>query len=833
MTLSDPTQTVAGASGPVASGPRSAGGAPAAVLTMAIPGMSCGGCVGRVEAALGRLPGIGPAEANLANRTLRISPGPGGTAQVIDALTRAGYPPRTETLRLRIEGMHCASCVGRVEAALAAVPGVISAHVLLPQDAAVIEALSGAVDPADLAAASAGAGYAAVPVGGAATDRGAADEAGAALRRAAIAGALTLPVFLTEMGGHAIPALHHALVAAIGPRTLWLIQFVLASLVLAGPGRGFFRVGLPALARGAPDMNSLVAVGTLAAWSYSTVVLFAPGLLPETARAAYFEAAAVIVTLILVGRWMEARAKARAGGAIRSLVALQPDTAQVLRNGVAREVPVAGIRVGDRVRLRPGERVAVDGRVVEGRSDIDEAMLTGEPLPVAKGPGDPVTAGTVNGTASLTYEATAVGSETRLAGIVRMVETAQATRLPVQALVNRIALWFVPAVMALSALTVAVWLLAGQGPGLALVAGVSVLIIACPCAMGLATPMSIMVGSGRAAELGVLFRQGDALQALQRVRTVAFDKTGTLTEGRPVVVGLAAAPGWDVSGALALVAAAETASDHPAAHAILARAEGMDLPEATDAAAKPGLGVTARVGDRAVLAGSARMMAEAGIDLSVFAAKRTEAESAGQTVLFGAVDGQPALFLAVADRIKTGAAEAVVDLHRQGVRVALISGDGEPAAAAVGDALGIDRVVAGVLPEGKVAALGDLAADGPVAFVGDGINDAPVLAAADVGIAIGSGSDVAIEAADVVLTSGDPRGAVQAIGISRRTMTNIRQNLGWAFGYNVALIPVAAGALYPVSGWLLSPALAAGAMALSSVLVVLNALRLNRAGERF
>ena len=797
----------------------------AAALTLQVPSMSCGGCVARVEKALGAVPGLTGAEANLANHTVRLTSGE--AAQARAALDKAGYPPLTETVRLDISGLNCGSCAARAEAALAAVPGVLSANVILPQNAAMVERLAGNAPDAALTEASTAAGYPAHLAGSPGAETRPPDPASGLRRDTLIAAVLTLPVFAMEMGGHIVPALHHLIARTIGTNTSWLIQFLLTTLVLLGPGRRFFRAGVPALLRGGPDMNSLVAVGTLAAWGYSSVALFAPSLLPAASRAVYFEAAAVIVTLILLGRWMEARAKSRAGGAIKALIALQPASARVIRAGAAREVALEEVRTGDVIELRAGEKVPVDGEVLSGQSSVDEAMLTGEPLPVPKAKGDRVTGGTINGTGVLTLRASAVGAATRLAEIIRMVETAQAARLPVQALVNKVALRFVPAVMALAALTLVVWLLAGGGPGLALVAGVSVLIIACPCAMGLATPMSIMVGTGRGAELGVLFRQGDALQSLQDARVVAFDKTGTLTEGKPEVTALIPAPGWEgqakAEAALALVAGAEAASTHPAARAVLARATGLDLPKAAEVQEVPGRGLTAHVEGRAVVVGSKAMLRDAGIDPAGLGAAE---EAAGETLLYAAIDGAPALALTLEDRIKDGAAEAVRALHASGRKVALISGDTPSAAGRVAARLGIDEVVAGVLPEGKVAAIEALKSHGKLAFVGDGINDAPALAAADIGLAIGTGTDVAIEAADVVLTSGDPRSAARAITISQATMANIRQNLIWAFGYNVALIPVAAGAFYPLTGWLLSPGLSAGAMALSSLLVVGNALRL-------
>ncbi|MEQ8928963.1 MAG: copper-translocating P-type ATPase, partial [Nitratireductor sp.] len=627
--------------------------------------------------------------------------------------------------------------------------------------------------------------------------------------------------------------MHEMIGRTIGHQASWMIQFVLTTIVLFWPGLQFYTKGFPALVKGAPDMNSLVAVGTGAAYVYSITALFAPSVLPEAARAVYFEAAAVIVVLILLGRWMEARAKGRTGAAIQKLLGLQARTARVLVDGEAQDVAIERIRVGDTLVVRPGERIAVDGEVTQGRAHVDESMITGEPVPVVKAEGDPVTGGTVNGTGSFRFRATRVGADTTLAQIIRMVEQAQGAKLPIQGMVDRITLWFVPAVMALAALAVLVWLLLGPSPALsyALVAGVSVLIIACPCAMGLATPTSIMVGTGRAAEMGVLFRKGDALQQLTGVDVVALDKTGTVTEGRPELTDLVLADGFERAEVLALVAAVEAQSEHPIAEAIVraAQAEGVARHKVEGFDSITGFGVRATVAGREVLVGADRLMTREGLSIEALAEIERRLAEQGRTALFATVDGKVAALIGVADPVKPASAAAIGALHGLGLKVAMITGDKRETAEAIARETGIDHVIAGVLPDGKVAALDALRQGGrQVAFVGDGINDAPALAHADVGIAIGTGTDVAIESADVVLMSGDLRGVVNAFEVSARTMRNIRQNLFWAFGYNVALIPVAAGVLYPAFGLLLSPVLAAGAMALSSVFVLTNALRLRR-----
>ncbi len=802
-------------------------------LTIGVTGLSCASCAGRAERAIRAIPGVEGAAVNLATGTARVDPGTAAAVDIVRALEAAGYPAAVRTDTFVVEGMRCASCTGRVERALAAVPGVIEARANLAAGTVAIDRIDGIAGREELARVATEAGYPARPrdeVTPADPAQAEVESARRTARHAAIAGALTLPVVLVEMGGHAVPGLADALDRAIGREALWIVQFLLVSLVLAWPGRRFLVRGLPALARGAPDMDSLVALGTLAAWGYSTVATFAPDRLPAGSVAVYFEAAGVIVTLILLGRWMEARARGRTGAAIRSLLDLRPRTARVERGGGIVEVPVADLAVGDRVQVRPGERVAVDGEVTEGRSFVDEAMMTGEPAPVEKTRGAVVTGGTVNGTGALTIRATAVGEATVLAGIVRMVAEAQGAKLPIQGLVDRVVTWFVPAILAVAALAVAVWLLFGPDPalGLALVAGVSVLIIACPCAMGLATPTSVMVGTGRAAELGILFRKGDALQRLQEVATVVFDKTGTLTEGCPDLTDIVPAEGATEAQVLSAAAAVEHASEHPIAAAIRrgAAARGLAVPAADRFESRTGLGACARVEGREVLVGARRLMARERVETAALDAAAERIAAAGRTPLYVAVAGRAVAVMGVADPVKRGAAAAVEGLKAQGFRVAMVSGDARATAEAVGAELGIDEVVAEVMPDGKVAALARFRS--PVAFVGDGINDAPALAAADVGVAMGGGTDVAIETADVVLMSGDPAGVTRAVEISRRTMRNIRQNLVWAFGYNVALVPVAAGALWPLTGHLLSPMLAAAAMALSSVFVLSNALRLRR-----
>lgn len=804
-------------------------------LSLSVEGMSCASCVGRVERGLSELEGITDVAVNLATETAHLTvDNAGQTQDAITKLDQLGYPARTETVTLNIGSMSCASCVGRVDKALKAVPGVVRVSVNLASETASVTYAEGATSPQALMEASGAAGYPATLADvGTTRDRAERkqEEAQELFRKMAVAAGFALPVFVIEMGSHIIPGMHHLINATVGQQTSWVLQFVLTSIVLAGPGRSFYLKGFPAVLKGAPDMNSLVAVGTGAAYVYSVVATFLPALIPDAVRAVYFEAAAVIVVLILLGRFLEARAKGRTGAAIQKLLGLQAKTARVLRDGEQIEVPIDALTIGDRIIVRPGERIAVDGDVIEGTSHVDESMITGEPVPVEKVLGTQVTGGTVNGSGSLTFTATRVGADTTLSQIIRMVEQAQGAKLPIQGLVDKITLWFVPAVMLVAALTVAIWLVFGPDPALtlALVAGVSVLIIACPCAMGLATPTSIMVGTGRAAEMGVLFRKGDALQQLADVDVVALDKTGTVTEGRPELTDMVLADGFDRQSVLELVAAVESRSEHPVAEAIVRAASlerGTSL-DAEDFVSITGHGVSAVVSGKKVLVGADRLMLKEGVEIGDLRACEEDLARRGRTALFAAIDGQVAAVIGVSDPVKASSRRAIAALKAQGLMVAMITGDKRETAEAIAAETGIDTIVAGVLPDGKVAALNDLRGKGSkIAFVGDGINDAPALAHADVGIAIGTGTDVAIESADVVLMSGDLRGVVNAHEVSKRTMRNIKENLFWAFAYNTALIPVAAGVFYPALGVLLSPVLAAGAMALSSVFVLTNALRL-------
>lgn len=803
-------------------------------FTLDVEGMSCASCVGRVEAALKKIDGVSEVTVNLMTERAEVKANHHVNLNtLIETLDKVGYPVKKETVQLNVEGMTCASCVGRVERALQAVPGVKEVNVNLATERATI---SGHASTQTLIATIEKAGYTAQSIthNSAATEQKAEKKEQEALtlkRHLWIAALFTLPVFILEMGAHFIPGMHTWIDQSIGQQLNWYIQLALTSIVLFYPGWNFYKLGIPALLRLSPDMNSLVAVGTLAAYCYSVVATFLPNLLPAQTVHVYYEAAAVIVTLILLGRYLEARAKGRTSAAIQRLAGLQAKTARVVRDNQSLDIPIADVRLGDIVEVRPGERIPVDGTLQEGTSYVDESMISGEPIPVEKNTGDSVIGGTVNQTGAFSFTATAVGSETLLAQIIRLVEAAQGSKLPIQALVNKVTMWFVPAVIALAVLTFITWWLVGPQPALtfALINAVAVLIVACPCAMGLATPTSIMVGTGRGAEMGILFRKGEALQRLQDAQIIAVDKTGTLTEGHPVLTDLVLTPDFERTHVLRWLAAVESRSEHPIAKAIVTAAEQENIPllSPEQFESLTGFGVRAQVEQQRIEIGADRLMQQIGVDVSPFATTAERLGREGKSPMYIAINQRLAAILAVADPIKSSTPQAIQALHDQGLKVAMITGDNQHTARAIAQQLGIDEVIAEVLPDGKVQAIDQLRAKyGVLAFVGDGINDAPALAHADVGIAIGTGTDVAIEAAEVVLMSGDLMGVPKAIALSKSTLKNIKQNLFWAFAYNTALIPIAAGVLYPSLGILMSPIFAAAAMALSSVFVLGNALRL-------
>jgi P-type Cu+ transporter len=807
-------------------------------LALPIGGMTCASCVRHVEEALKGAPGVRDAQVNLVGERAVLTLGPeADLADLAARVKEAGYEPRLTHVELGVGGMTCASCVAHVEKALKAAPGVMSARVNLATERAYVDGLEGMITPAALAEAVRGAGYeprlqteekaALDPF-----ERRAAETA-TMRRRFILAAALAAPVTILEMGGHMSPAFAALTHGAFGHQGVMLLTAALTTLVLFGPGRRFFTLGFSSLLRGAPDMNALVALGAGAAFLYSLIATFAPEVLPEGTRHSYFESAAIIVTFILLGRWLEARSRGRAADSIGKLARLQPKTAHVRRDGAVRDLLVADVLVGDVVEVRPGESVPVDGLVIEGASHVDESFISGESVPVVKKPGDSAIGGSVNLAGAFVLHATRVGADSFLADVIRMVETAQGARLPIQDLADRVTARFVPVVLILAVATFAIWLAFGglAALPLALVSAVNVLIIACPCAMGLATPAALVTGTGRAAELGVIFRQGDALQTLCGVKTVAFDKTGTLTLGKPTLTGIIAGEGFDKARLLSLAAAVEAQSEHPLGRALVEAAKARSATLAgpvTHFTYQPGLGVTGEVVGLAVAVGSADLMTSLGAATEVFAAKAEALAGQGASCFFIAVDGKPAGLFAFSDPPRPEAAEGVAALRALGLRVALITGDREATARAIAARIRIDEIYAGRRPEGKVAALQELAKAGPVAFVGDGINDAPALAAADVGIAMGAGTDVAVESAQVALMSSDLRKVAQAFALSRATLRTIKQNLVWAFGYNILLIPLAMGALYPSSGLLLNPALGAAAMACSSLFVLGNALRLRQ-----
>ena len=738
----------------------------------------------------------------------------------------------TERQTLPVRGMHCAACVGKVERALTGVPGVERASVNLATEQATVAFDTARTGVPALQQAVEAAGYelGAAPAvrGGEAEDRErrAREEEQRRLRRKVIAGAvLSAPLLVGGM-------------PEIFPWTpAWLtdpwLQLLLATPVQFWVGREFHAGFLRDLRHRSASMSTLVSLGTSAAFFFSVAVTLWPHVFHAAGAMHYYETAAVVITLVALGRWLEARARGRTSEAIRRLVSLAPRTARVLRDGAEHDVPTADVLTGDLVRIRPGERIPVDGLVVEGRSTVDESMLTGESVPLEKTPGAAVYGGTVNATGSFVFRATRVGSETTLARIVKLVEEAQGSRAPIQRLADRVAAVFVPIVLVIAALTFLGWWLLGPAPSAlyALTNAVAVLVIACPCAMGLATPTAIMVATGRGAEHGVLIRSAEALETLHRVDTVVFDKTGTLTIGRPTVTDVIALDGEEADDVLAFAAAAEQGSEHPIGAAIggHAKQRGLALPPVAEFVTVPGQGIDAMAPDGRVLVGNRALMDTRGIDIDALAARAAALAGQGKTVVHVTFAGRALGLVAVADVLKPEAPATVQALRAAGMNVVMLTGDQQASATTIARQAGIDRVLAGVAPDGKAAAIQALQAEGRrVAMVGDGINDAPALAQADVGIAMGSGTDVAIEAADVTLMRGDLGGVLAAIGLSRRTIRIVKQNLVWAFGYNIVLIPVAAGLLYPIAGILLSPMLAGAAMAFSSVSVVTNSLRLKR-----
>ena len=736
-----------------------------------------------------------------------------------------------ERIELGVSGMHCAACVTRVERAIRSVPGVVEAEVGLATESARVR-FSGALDVAAVQEAVRGVGYRAeqrpsMEASFREREREREDEYRRLLRRFAWGGVFSLPVLVI---GHA-DVLPFISLSPDRMRGLWALSGLLTLPHLFYVGRGFFTGAWGALRRREANMDTLVALGTGSAWLYSTVAVALPWLFPAGTAHPFYEATAVVITLVVLGQALEARARGRTSRALHRLMDLRPQSARVIRDRGEVEIPAGEVEVGDVLIVRPGEGVPVDGTVEEGRSTVDESMITGESMPVEKGEGDPVVGGTLNRSGSFRFRATRVGRDTVLARIVQMVREAQGSKPPIQKLVDQVAGWFVPVVMGVAVLSFGVWYWVGPEPRLnfAAVVAVSVLVIACPCALGLATPISIMVAVGKAAELGVLVRDGGALQSAGRVKVVVLDKTGTVTEGSPALTDLVPLGTLGTDELLRMAAAVEQSSEHPLADAVVgaAHARGLDLPRASDFQAHAGLGVEGVVAGHKVVAGSERFLKEQGVDAHAAASLVERLSGEGRSPLLVAVDSELAGVLAVADPVRPDAGSQVARLRRLGCEVVLLTGDHARTAAAVARELGIERVFARVLPEEKAERVAALQGDGGmVMMVGDGVNDAPALARADVGVAMGGGTDVAMETADLTLMGGSLRGVGDAIELSRATVRNIRQNLLGAFFYNVLGIPVAAGALYPFFGVLLSPMIAGAAMAFSSVTVVANSNRL-------
>ena len=831
-------------------------------ITIGVQGMTCASCVRYVEEALTEVPGVESASVNLATEraTVELDPLTVPASLLSDVLDDAGYGAVVDVVTMNVGGMTCASCVGYVERALNEVPGVVSSSVNLATERATVRYLAGATGVDQLREAVDDAGYSVEGVADDTANEGADSDRLARVREIRD---LKRKVALAGSVGIVLMTLMYIPLEVLGLTAfqLNLVLWVMATPVQFWAGAQFYRSAWGALKHTTANMNTLVAVGTSVAYAYSTAATFFGGVFEQAhllhansvfshSTGTYFDASAIIIALILLGRLLEARAKGRTSESIRKLMGLRPRTALVVRDGQQVELPIDQVVVDDQVVVRPGEKVAVDGAVIEGASSVDESMLTGESMPVEKTAGDPVYAATVNGTGGLRFRATRVGADTVLSQVIRLVQDAQGSKAPIQRTADVVAGYFVPAVLTIAVITWAVWLYWGPPPALtvAILNAVAVLVIACPCALGLATPTAIIVGTGKGAERGILIRNAEALERAHTVTTVVLDKTGTLTRGQPVVTDLITADGMSENEMLRLAASAESGSEHPLGQAIRTAAteRGLTLAEAAQFQAFPGHGVQAQVEGKSVALGNAGLLQQRGLALNGMQSRGQELTSQGKTAMWVVVDGKVTGLLAVADTLKPGAKEAVSALRRLGLEVVMLTGDNRPTAAAIAREAGIDKVVAEVLPQDKAAEVRKLQEEGRVvAMVGDGINDAPALAQADVAIAMGTGTDLAMETAQITLMRGDLRGVPEAIALSRATIRTIRQNLFWAFFYNTALIPIAAGVLYLVFGGsgvpmgplryilgdfgFLNPVMAAAAMAFSSVSVVSNSLRLRGA----
>ncbi|WP_436639384.1 heavy metal translocating P-type ATPase [Microbaculum sp. FT89] len=814
-------------------------------IDLTVGGMTCAHCSSAVETALADIDGVVSARVNLANKLASIDYDPERATplDLVKTIRAAGYSGGAATVRLPIENMHCASCVTRIEQALYMTPGVISARANLGPNAVDVEYDPGSVDFEGIRRAIVSAGHkvakpeaaavkAAVEDGGDAEQVAREAEYRTLMRKFWVAAAISIPVMALSYPD-LIPGLRDWMpMGSDTRRVVWALLGVISLPVLLWAGSQFFVGMWDALKHRSANMHTLIAIGITAAFLYSVIAVAFPGIFPDLALAEVFwDVTDVVVALVVLGLALEIKAKGRTSEAIKKLIGLQAKTARVVRDGEEVDLPVEEVVVGDIVVVRPGDKIPVDGAVIEGSSAVDESMITGESIPVEKRVGDEVIGATLNKTGSFKFKATKVGKDTALASIIRMVKDAQGSKAPIQRVVDLVSGYFVPTVMILAILAFVAWYLIGPEPRFvyATIVLVTTLIIACPCALGLATPTSLTVGLGKGAENGILIRSGDALQTSQKLDAIILDKTGTITRGEPALTDVIAAQGQEEGDVLRLAASLERGSEHPLGEAIVKGADerGLPLADTETFAAVPGHGVTGRVDGRDVLLGNAKLMGDRGIAIETLATDWERLATEGKTPMYVAVDGKAAGLIAVADTVKPDSKDAIETLKRLGIEVVMLTGDNARTAAAIAREVGIDRVLAEVLPDDKAHEVQKLQLEGKtVGMVGDGINDAPALAQADVGFAIGTGTDVAIEASDVTLIKGSLTGVVTAIEISRATMRNVRQNLIGAFGYNTLGIPVAMGVLYPFLGILLSPLIAAAAMAFSSVTVVTNANRL-------
>lgn len=802
-------------------------------IEFSVMGMSCASCAAKIEKGFSSLSGIKEASVNFATEKVTVSYDPEvvHVKEFVNTIKELGYDVGVERVTLPIQGMSCSSCVEKIERAINSLPGVIHVSVNFATEKATVDFIPSVVTTADMVNIVRDTGYDVVEVEGGEEDllqkeERSRKEAYRRLKLKFIVGALlSIPIFMGSFS-HLFPWVPTIL-------SQKFVLFLLASPVQFWCGWQFYRGSWAAARHKTTDMNTLIAVGTSAAYLYSITATFLPWLFERRGLGGevYYDTATVIITLILLGRLLEMRAKGQTSEAIKKLIGMQAKTARVIREGKEIDIPVEDVRVGDTVLVRPGERIPVDGIIIDGYSSIDESMITGESIPVEKREGDEVIGATINKTGSFKFRATRIGKDTALAQIIRLVQEAQGSKPPIARLADLIAGYFVPAVIGLAIFTFIIWFFFGPPPVFthALLNFVAVLIIACPCALGLATPTSIMVGTGKGAENGILIKGGEALETAYKLNAIVLDKTGTLTRGEPSLTDVIPSPGYDEKAILFYAASAEKGSEHPLGEAIVkgAKAKGVDLVNPDNFMALPGHGIRATVKDSEVLLGNLKLMKDKNVSMESAVEKVEQLSDEGKTSMFVAVDGRLIGIIAVADTLKDYSIEAISAFHKMGLEVIMITGDNERTAKAIAKKVGIDRVFAEVLPEDKAKEIKRLQAEGKVvAMVGDGINDAPALAQADIGIAIGTGTDVAMEASDITLISGDLRAIVTAIALSRATIRNIKQNLFWAFFYNASLIPVAAGILYPFYGILLNPMIAAAAMALSSVSVVSNALRL-------